>query len=184
MSSLQDQIHHIGKNARAASRALAQLDSKTKNAILVAMADELIVRLPDILEANAAVNATGQTQPYSIYVWPHWSAFTASEKPGLVGLSRHRRLMLVVAPHATGLNLPGGGLARLARVTAQAGFVATGSRELGVFPVHPPWRIAVPQASVAHWASLAPPQGGRRGLGERPRLASGSHDLGSRLAAR
>jgi glutamate-5-semialdehyde dehydrogenase len=54
MSSLQDQIHHIGKNARAASRALAQLDSKTKNAVLVAMADELIVRLPDILEANAA----------------------------------------------------------------------------------------------------------------------------------
>jgi glutamate-5-semialdehyde dehydrogenase len=54
MSSLQDQIHHIGKNARAASRALARLDSKTKNAVLVAMADELIVRLPDILEANAA----------------------------------------------------------------------------------------------------------------------------------
>ncbi len=54
MSSLQDQIHHIGKNARAASRALAQLDSKTKNAVLVAMADELIVRLPDILEANAS----------------------------------------------------------------------------------------------------------------------------------
>jgi glutamate-5-semialdehyde dehydrogenase len=54
MSSLQDQIHQIGKNARAASRALAQLDSKTKNAVLVAMADELIVRLPDILEANAA----------------------------------------------------------------------------------------------------------------------------------
>jgi len=54
MSSIQDQIHHIGKNARAASRALARLDSKTKNAVLIAMADELIVRLPDILEANAA----------------------------------------------------------------------------------------------------------------------------------
>ncbi|MFM8981971.1 MAG: gamma-glutamyl-phosphate reductase, partial [Spartobacteria bacterium] len=54
MSSLQDQIHHIGKNARAAYRALARLDSKTKNAVLIAMADELIVRLPDILEANAA----------------------------------------------------------------------------------------------------------------------------------
>ena len=54
MSSLQDQIHQIGKNARAASRALAQLDSKTKNAALVAMADELIVRLPEILAANAA----------------------------------------------------------------------------------------------------------------------------------
>ncbi len=54
MSSLQDQIHQIGKNARAASRALARLDSKTKNSVLVAMADELIVRLPDILEANAA----------------------------------------------------------------------------------------------------------------------------------
>ena len=54
MSSLQEQIHQIGKNARAASRALARLDSKTKNAVLVAMADELIVRLPDILEANAA----------------------------------------------------------------------------------------------------------------------------------
>jgi len=54
MSSLPDQIHHIGKNARDASRALARLDSKTKNAVLIAMADELIVRLPDILEANAA----------------------------------------------------------------------------------------------------------------------------------
>ena len=59
MSSLQDQIHQIGKNARAASRALARLDSKTKNAVLVAMADELIVRLPDILEANAADVAEG-----------------------------------------------------------------------------------------------------------------------------
>ena len=54
MSSLQEQIHHIGKNARAASRALARLDSKIKNVVLIAMADELIVRLPDILEANAA----------------------------------------------------------------------------------------------------------------------------------
>jgi len=54
MSSLQDQIHHIGKNARAASRALARLDSKTKSAVLIAMADALIVRLPDILEANAS----------------------------------------------------------------------------------------------------------------------------------
>ena len=61
MSSLQDQIHHIGKNARAASRALARLDSKTKNAVLVAMADELIVRLPDILEANAADVAEAET---------------------------------------------------------------------------------------------------------------------------
>ena len=61
MSSLQDQIHQIGKNARAASRALARLDSKTKNAVLVAMADELIVRLPDILEANAADVAEAET---------------------------------------------------------------------------------------------------------------------------
>jgi glutamate-5-semialdehyde dehydrogenase len=54
MSTLADSIHLIGKNARAASRALARLDAKTKNAILVAMADELLVRLPAILEANAA----------------------------------------------------------------------------------------------------------------------------------
>ncbi len=63
MSSLPDQIHHIGKNARDASRALARLDSKTKNAVLIAMADELIVRLPDILEANAADVASSAIGP-------------------------------------------------------------------------------------------------------------------------
>jgi glutamate-5-semialdehyde dehydrogenase len=53
MTTLEQEIHTIGRHARAASRALARLDAKKKNAILTAMADELIVRSPEILAANA-----------------------------------------------------------------------------------------------------------------------------------
>ena len=40
--SLEEQIHDIGRQARRASRALAILSSAKKNAILEAMADELV----------------------------------------------------------------------------------------------------------------------------------------------
>ena len=53
MSPLEQEIHTIGRQARAASRLLARLDAKQKNAILLSMADELIVRSADILAANA-----------------------------------------------------------------------------------------------------------------------------------
>ena len=77
-----------------------------------------------MLDVNAAVNATGQTQPYVLYVWPHRAAFTATEKPALGGISQHRRLMLVWAPHATCLNLSCVGPAPLAAVAAPPGVVA------------------------------------------------------------
>ena len=53
MTQLEEEIHAIGRRAKAASRALAHLAAKEKNAILLAMADELIVRSADILAANA-----------------------------------------------------------------------------------------------------------------------------------
>ena len=51
---LSELIPDIGRRARAASRPLSNLSTETKNAILRAMADELLVREPAILEANAA----------------------------------------------------------------------------------------------------------------------------------
>lgn len=54
MNDLEEQIHGIGKNARTAAHALAKLGSDQKNAILRAMADELVARTPTLLEANAA----------------------------------------------------------------------------------------------------------------------------------
>ena len=53
MTTLEQDIHAIGRQARVASRTLARLDAKQKNSILIAMADELIVRSPAILAANA-----------------------------------------------------------------------------------------------------------------------------------
>ncbi len=43
----------ILKNAKAAASALAALDTNTKNAALLKMADALIARTPEILQANA-----------------------------------------------------------------------------------------------------------------------------------
>jgi len=51
--TLEQEIHTIGLRAREASRALARLSATQKNKILVAMADELVVRSPEILAANA-----------------------------------------------------------------------------------------------------------------------------------
>ncbi len=53
MSALEDQIHDIGRRSRAASRELAKLSTSEKNAILLAMAEELVARTPVLLEANA-----------------------------------------------------------------------------------------------------------------------------------
>ena len=52
MSTLEQEIHTIGRRAREASRSLARLTADQKNAILEAMADEILVRTPDILAAN------------------------------------------------------------------------------------------------------------------------------------
>ena len=51
--TLEQEIHTIGRRAREASRALARLSATQKNKILIAMADELVVRSPEILAANA-----------------------------------------------------------------------------------------------------------------------------------
>ena len=50
--SLREEIVSMGRNARAASRKLAILSSRRKNAILQAMAEELEARRDQILEAN------------------------------------------------------------------------------------------------------------------------------------
>ena len=53
MSSLEQEIHEIGRRAKAASRRLAGLSAAKKNDILRAMADEMVERTPALLEANA-----------------------------------------------------------------------------------------------------------------------------------
>jgi glutamate-5-semialdehyde dehydrogenase len=53
MNTLEQEIHTIGRRAREASRSLARLSEAQKNKILIAMADELIVRSLEILAANA-----------------------------------------------------------------------------------------------------------------------------------
>ena len=50
--TLDQQIRRIGSNARAAARALAALQAEHRDAILRAMADELLARTPLLLEAN------------------------------------------------------------------------------------------------------------------------------------
>jgi glutamate-5-semialdehyde dehydrogenase len=51
---LPDLIRDIGRRAREASRPLSSLTTETKNAVLRAMADELLARKAEILAANAA----------------------------------------------------------------------------------------------------------------------------------
>ena len=51
--TLEQQIHQIGANARVAARSLAALSAERRNGILRAMADELLARTPQLLEANA-----------------------------------------------------------------------------------------------------------------------------------
>lgn len=65
MSSLQETIHEMGRNARQASYRLSQLSSDQKNAILHAMARELRARVPLLLEANALDVAAGEAKGLS-----------------------------------------------------------------------------------------------------------------------
>jgi glutamate-5-semialdehyde dehydrogenase len=59
MSEIQQTIHQMGRQARAAAYALAQLTSDEKNAILRAMAAALREATPGLLEANAKDLAAG-----------------------------------------------------------------------------------------------------------------------------
>lgn len=52
MSSLQETIHEMGRQARAASYRLSLLGSDQKNAILHAMAKTLRARVPELMAAN------------------------------------------------------------------------------------------------------------------------------------
>ncbi len=52
-SEIQSAIHDMGRRARAASRELVKLSSEQKNAILMAMADEIQARETIILAENA-----------------------------------------------------------------------------------------------------------------------------------
>ncbi len=58
--TLEQEIHTIGRRASDASRALARLTATQKNKILIAMADELVVRSPEILAANAEDTAAAE----------------------------------------------------------------------------------------------------------------------------
>jgi glutamate-5-semialdehyde dehydrogenase len=58
--TLEQEIHTIGRRAREASRALARPSASQKNKILIAMADELVVRSPEILAANAEDTAAAE----------------------------------------------------------------------------------------------------------------------------
>ena len=58
--TLEQEIHTIGCRAREASRSLARLSASQKNKILIAMADELVVRSPEILAANAEDTAAAE----------------------------------------------------------------------------------------------------------------------------
>jgi glutamate-5-semialdehyde dehydrogenase len=53
MSTIQETIHQMGRQARAAAYQLAQLGSEEKNTILRAMAAAIRAAAPELLEANA-----------------------------------------------------------------------------------------------------------------------------------
>ncbi len=59
MTTIQETIHHMGRQARAAAYQLAKLTSGEKNMILQAMAAAIRERLPELLEANAVDLAEG-----------------------------------------------------------------------------------------------------------------------------
>jgi glutamate-5-semialdehyde dehydrogenase len=59
MSNIQETIHQMGRQARAAAYKLAQLSSDEKNAVLRAMAAAIRKATPDLLEANAKDLAAG-----------------------------------------------------------------------------------------------------------------------------
>jgi glutamate-5-semialdehyde dehydrogenase len=65
MSSIQETIHQMGKQARAAAYKLAQLSSDEKNAILRAMAASIRKATPELLAANAKDLEAGQAKGLS-----------------------------------------------------------------------------------------------------------------------
>jgi len=58
-ATLEESIHQLGRQARAASRLLAQLSAEDKNRILQAMAASIRARTREILAANALDLAAG-----------------------------------------------------------------------------------------------------------------------------
>ncbi len=60
MSTLQETIHQMGRQARAAAYKLAQLTAAEKNAILCAMATSIRRHVPELLAANATDLATAR----------------------------------------------------------------------------------------------------------------------------
>ncbi len=65
MSTIQETIHEMGRQARQASYRLSQLSSGEKNAILRAMAAEVRARVPQLLEANALDVIAGEAKGLS-----------------------------------------------------------------------------------------------------------------------
>ena len=60
MSFIQETIHQMGRQARAAAYKLAQLSSDEKNTILCAMAASIRKAMPELLAANATDLEAGQ----------------------------------------------------------------------------------------------------------------------------
>src|SRR5260370_15922704 len=54
MEATQEQVHEVARAARAAAAELAPLPRAAKDAALLAIADALVARSPEILKANAA----------------------------------------------------------------------------------------------------------------------------------
>ncbi len=65
MSTLQETIHQMGQQARAAAHRLSQLSSDEKNAILRAMAAAIRARVPELLAANALDLEAGKAKGLS-----------------------------------------------------------------------------------------------------------------------
>ncbi len=65
MSAIQETIHQMGKQARAAAYSLAQLSSEEKNTILRAMAAAIREAVPELLAANAKDIAAGEAKGLS-----------------------------------------------------------------------------------------------------------------------
>lgn len=65
MSTIQETIYLMGRQARAAAYALAQLSSEEKNAILRTMATAVRKQLPELLAANALDLAGGREKGLS-----------------------------------------------------------------------------------------------------------------------
>jgi glutamate-5-semialdehyde dehydrogenase len=65
MSTIQETIHQMGRQARAAAYQLAQLSAEEKNTILQAMAAAIRAATPEILAANAKDLAAGKEKGLS-----------------------------------------------------------------------------------------------------------------------